>query len=297
MKVIKIILGVTLISLLDPMATADRAIPRGYNRVLFYDDFSSGSLDRSSWKVNTGTSYPGGPANWGTGEIQTYADSPANVFVRDGDLFIMAQRNDKGEWTSARIETVAEHDFSCPAGGKLLIEGNIKLGAAGTDTQAGIWPAFWLLGSAYRGNYQNWPSVGEIDILESPNGESRTWNTVHCGDTWQGGPCNESQGIGSTFPLSRGEWNLIALQIDRSASPQTITWSINSNPSFVLTADDVGDDKAWKSLIESPKMMLLNIAVGGAFPNALAQRATPNDKTEDGEGSQMQVDYVAVYST
>jgi beta-glucanase (GH16 family) len=31
----------------------------------------------------------------------------------------------------------------------------------------GYWPAFWALGSPYRGNYQNWPGIGEFDVMEN----------------------------------------------------------------------------------------------------------------------------------
>lgn len=51
---------------------------------LFADDFKgkNGALPSSKlWLIDTGTSYPNGPAQWGTGEIETYTNSPANVHL------------------------------------------------------------------------------------------------------------------------------------------------------------------------------------------------------------------------
>src|SRR5690606_20071670 len=132
------------------------SLPPGYARTLFHDDFSSPSL--AQWTPAHGTSYAGGPANWGTGETQTYTPAPENLSVRNETLVITPLKGTKG-WTSARIETNPEHDFSCPPAGKLRIQARIRLGAGPAGTQTGIWPAFWALGSGYRGVYTNWPAV------------------------------------------------------------------------------------------------------------------------------------------
>ncbi|MFP5416452.1 MAG: 1,3-beta-glucanase, partial [Actinomycetes bacterium] len=53
----------------------------------FRDDFNgSGLPNPSHWLLTLGTSYPGGPANFGTGEIQTMTNNPSNVDVRNGNL-------------------------------------------------------------------------------------------------------------------------------------------------------------------------------------------------------------------
>jgi len=285
------------------------AIPPDFRSVLFYDDFSStpvGSLpDASKWTIDTGTSYPGGPARWGTNEVQTYTARTSNVAIRDGNLVITPQRDAvSGAWTSARIETVAAHDFSCLAGQKVRIEARLKVGAGARETQMGIWPAFWSLGSRFRGNYHSWPSVGEIDILETLNGEPTAWHTVHCGPTAQGGPCKETTGLGATSPLSRGDWHVLAVEIDREGSDasrpwedETMTWSVDGKTGFKLSGRDVGDKAAWASLAQASKFLLLNVAVGGSFPDAIAKKPTPNAQTLGGDTSSLEVQYVAVFST
>ena len=57
----------------------------------------------NNWLIDTGTSYPGGPANWGTGEIQTYTSSPNNLRVSQ-DSFLPSSPNsqleEKSYWNS-----------------------------------------------------------------------------------------------------------------------------------------------------------------------------------------------------
>ena len=57
--------------------------------------------------------------------------------------------------TSARIET-KRSNFKAPAGGLLAIESRIQMPNVTGDEALGYWPAFWALGSPYRGNWWNW---------------------------------------------------------------------------------------------------------------------------------------------
>lgn len=120
------------------------------------DDFvgTANSLpNTANWIFTTGTSYPGGAANFGTGEIQTYTSSTENLALTgNGTLGITARKDASGAWTSSRIET-QRTDFACAAGGKLRIVGSLSLPPLGANG-IGYWPAFWALGGQFRGNYQ-----------------------------------------------------------------------------------------------------------------------------------------------
>lgn len=124
-------------------------------KVTWSDDFvgQANSLPNpANWLVSTGTSYPGGASNWGTGEIQTYTSDPANLKVSgNGTLQITAIKSGSS-WTSARIET-QRTDFQAEAGGKMRIQASLNLPDMG-EACVGHWPAFWTLGAAFRGNYQ-----------------------------------------------------------------------------------------------------------------------------------------------
>ncbi len=227
--------GVTsVVAALAAVSTAQAALPptpSGWTQV-FADDFTgaANTLPGGNWIIDTGTSYPGGPANWGTGEIQTYTNSTANrAHDGAGNLRITPIRAGNGSWTSARIET-ARADFKAPAGGVLRIEGRIQMPNVTGAEAAGYWPAFWALGSPYRGNYQNWPSIGEFDVMENVNGINSVWAVLHCGVA-PGGPCNEFSGIGtsracpgstcqSAFHTYRFEW-------DSGANPDQLRWYVD----------------------------------------------------------------------
>ncbi|KAK7750512.1 hypothetical protein SLS62_007591 [Diatrype stigma] len=279
------------------------APPPGYTNQLFLDDFSAGALDTNTWTYDLGTSYPNGPANWGTGEIQTYTQDPTNININAEGNLVITPQNNGGQWTSARIESTAAVDFAAPEGGKLWVEANVKVGSPNMaeGSEMGIWPAFWMMGSEFRDNHDLWPSIGEIDILETANGVSTVYHTVHC-DQSPGGVCDEFNGIGSSAPFTRGEWHTIAAEIDRSAADwtqQSLNFYVDRQLSWQIGPAQLQSNEAvWQALSANPKMILLNVAVGGGFPNGISGGATtPDEGTVGGEAVDMEIAYVAAWST
>ncbi|HEY9369576.1 glycoside hydrolase family 16 protein, partial [Streptomyces sp.] len=280
---------------------ADGAVPPpapGWS-LQWSDDFTGPDRalpNPAEWQIDTGHGYPGGPGNWGTGEIQEYTASPDNVRLDGaGNLRITPLRNASGAWTSARIET-KRGDFKAPAGGTLRIEGRVQMPNVTGDAALGYWPAFWALGSPYRGNYWNWPGIGEFDIMENVNGLNSVWGVLHCGVN-PGGPCGETTGIGasracpgascqSAFHTYRFEW-------DRSASPNELRWYVDDQLFHRVDEARVGA-ATWADMTShAGYFLLLNVAMGGAFPDALAG-PTPTAATVPGRP--MVVDYVAVWT-
>ncbi|KAK3937720.1 concanavalin A-like lectin/glucanase domain-containing protein [Diplogelasinospora grovesii] len=285
-------------------------IPRGFSKLVFGDDFNTyaaGSQPNpAKWAFDLGTSYPGGPQQWGTNEVQTYTKSTDNIVITKSGTLLITPLLVNGKWTSSRIETTPAHDFACPAGKKIRIEANLRLGNNPSAQSMGIWPAFWMLGSAYRGNYWNWPTIGEVDVLESVNGVPTAWQTIHCGPNGNGGPCNEYSGIGNSVGgFTRNDWHTISVDIDRtnaggSWQGEKLTWRLDGKEIFSVTGTRVNDEAAWTTVTRSAKFLLLNVAVGGSFPDNLANDAhvqTPTAQTIGGKGASMEVKYVAVFST
>ncbi|GAA3123186.1 beta-glucanase (GH16 family) [Kribbella aluminosa] len=270
--------------------------PAGWSTV-WSDDFDgpSGSLPSSTnWIVDTGHGYPGGPGNWGTGEIQNYTNSPDNLSLDGaGNLKITPRRDAAGNWTSARIES-QRANFKPPAGGVLAIESRIQMPNVTGDAALGYWPAFWALGSPYRGNYWNWPGIGEFDIMENVNGIDSVWGVLHCGVN-PGGPCNETTGLGanracpgsacqSAFHTYRFEW-------DTSVTPNQLRWYVDGQQFHSLSKSQFPAD-TWSNMTShAGYFVLLNLAIGGAFPDAL-NGPTPRASTVPDKP--MVVDYVAV---
>src|SRR5919107_4009490 len=131
--------------------TAEAALPApppGWTRV-WADDFTGAAStlpNGADWIIDTGTQYPGGPAQWGTGEVQTYTNSTSNISHDGaGNLRITPIRSTSGQWTSARIET-RRTDFKAPAGGVLRIEGRVQMPNVTGSAASGYLPGFWALG-------------------------------------------------------------------------------------------------------------------------------------------------------
>ncbi|WP_329063210.1 glycoside hydrolase family 16 protein [Streptomyces sp. NBC_01429] len=285
---------------LSGAGTAQGAIPPapGWN-LQWSDDFDGANRalpNSANWQTDTGHGYPGGPGNWGTGEIQNYTASPDNLSLDgNGNLRITPLRDGAGNWTSGRIET-KRSDFKAPAGGTLRIESRIQMPNVTGAAASGYWPAFWALGSPYRGNYWNWPGIGEFDIMENVNGLNSVWGVLHCGVN-PGGPCNETTGIAasracpgascqSAFHTYRFEW-------DRSVTPNELRWYVDDQLFHTVRQNQM-DAASWTNMTDhAGYFILLNVAIGGAFPDALGG-STPTAATVPGRP--MLVDYVAVWT-
>ncbi|MFG2602984.1 glycoside hydrolase family 16 protein [Streptomyces sp. NPDC048514] len=268
--------------------------PAGWTQV-FADDFvgpAGAGVSSSDWQYATGTSYPGGAAAWGTGEVETMTSSTNNVALDgNGNLLITPRRDASGHWTSGRIETTRT-DFQPPAGGKLRVQARIRMPDATGAAAKGYWPAFWMLGSPFRGNYWNWPGVGELDIMENVQGLNTDWATVHCG-TSPGGPCNETTGIGGstscTGATCQGGFHTYAMEWDRSTGPEEIRFYLDGVVFHTVKASQV-DAATWANATGHGYFVILDVAMGGGFPAAFG--GGPDNGTEPGHP--MTVDYVQV---
>ncbi|POR31369.1 Glucan endo-1,3-beta-glucosidase A1 [Tolypocladium paradoxum] len=226
-------------------------------------------------------------------ELQTYTPSNRNIQVSGGDTLQIVPWRDggvQGGWTSGRLES--KYVFTPTPGQVTRVEAQIKFGGNGIDRKQGIWPAFWMLGDAIRHGV-GWPECGEIDILEIINGQLTGYGTVHC-DRIPGGICNEGQGIGGNTGIPNQDWHTWRVDFDRRSGnwrDQSITWFMDGRQFHQVTGGRINNEGVWGRLWNSPLFFILNVAVGGNWPGY------PNDGTQDGYGSMMEVAYVAHYST
>jgi hypothetical protein len=279
---------------------ADAAVPgppSGMTTV-FSDDFTGAAgtgLNRTNWLYDIGTSYPGGAANWGTGEVETVTDSTSNVYQDgSGNLVIKPIRDGSGRWTSGRVET-QRTDFAAPAGGRVRIEARLQQPNVSGAAAAGYWPAFWALGAAARPvGATNWPGVGEWDVMEDINGRSSVFSALHCGSS-PGGPCNETTGLTSGERACGGcqtGFHTYAVEYDRSVSPEQMRFYLDGSNYFTLNSGQV-DATTWNNATHHGMFVILNVAIGGGFPAAFG--GGPTAATQS--GVPMLVDYVAVYQS
>ena len=235
--------------------------PEGWNLV-WHDEFEASSIDPANWTFDIG----GG--GWGNGEAENYTSRPENVRLENGMLVIEA-RQEKYEdsyYTSARLKTQGLQNFQYGR-----IEGRLKV-----PPGAGLWPAFWMLGSDFNGS--NWPDCGEIDIMEYIGKEpDLIFGTLH--------------GPGYSGALGLSKWNRQTYNIADDFhtyviewDPDQIRWYYDGTQYFTVNRADVGD-REW--VFNQPFFIILNLAVGGQLPGPVGlDTVFP---------AQYLVDYVRVY--
>src|SRR6204780_1700315 len=268
-----------------PTAMASAAVPgppSGWSTV-FSDDFNGGAgsgID-SQWMYDTGAG-----SSFGTGEIETMTNSTSNVHLDgNGNLDITALGSGSS-WTSGRVQTTSAN-VGAPAGGELEVTASIEQPTGGP----GYWPAFWMLGPG------QWPENGEIDIMEDVNSLSELSGTIHCG-TDPGGPCNEPDGIGSGLTSCGGcqsGYHTYTMILNRTnTSDELITFYLDGNSYFTVTEAQVGTS-TWQAAFDHNLSIILDLAMGGAYPNGVCNCTSPTSSTAS--GGTMSVAYVAAYST
>jgi len=270
--------------------------PAGYT-LTFSDDFTGTAYTPidGNWIQDSGTGYPGGAANWGTGEVETMTTGTSNVHLDGhGHLGIKPLRDAAGHWTSGRVET-SRTTFAALAGGKLKVDAVIQQPNVSGAGAAGYWPAFWMLGAAARGTgATGWPGIGEVDIMEDVNGLSSVFSTIHCG-TNPGGPCHETTGLGSGQKACTGcqtGFHRYTMLYDRSVSPERVAFYLDGTNIFNVYSTQV-DAATWNAALHHGFFIILNVAMGGGFPGAFGGGPTSSTVS----GAPMLVDYVAVWTS
>jgi beta-glucanase (GH16 family) len=277
-------------------AFAATACAQTWGDPVWSDEFNSaepGAVpDASKWTFDVGGN------GWGNHELEVYcapgsstrapcdAKNPNAFQDGHGHLIIRAKKVSEepaptGSWTSARLKTVRLKDFQY---GRM--ESCIKL-----PVGAGLWPAFWMLGTVGK-----WPAGGEIDVMENiPEsggsgaglGPTKVESTIH-------GPSSSEKGKFSlteilTFPGGqRVDDSTPACHVYGAIwSPFMVQFYVDDwrKPFFVRTAADVPAGGRW--VFNAPFYFLLNLAVGGDWPGP------PNVTTPS--VAEMVVDYLRVY--
>jgi hypothetical protein len=263
-------------------ATTVPGPPSGWSTV-FSDGFSgsSGSGIDSQWMYDTGAG-----STFGTGEIETMTNSTSNVHQDGSGHLDITALGSGSNWTSGRVQTTSAN-VGAPAGGELEVTASIEQPTGGT----GYWPAFWMLGPG------QWPENGEIDIMEDVNSLSELSGTVHCG-TDPGGPCNETDGIGSGLVGCGGcqsGYHTYTMILNRTnTAAESITFYLDGNQYFSVSESQIGTS-TWQAAFDHNMSIILDLAMGGGYPNGVCGCTSPTGSTAS--GGTMSVGYVAAYTT
>ena len=252
-------------------AAAPAGIPAPQDRWHFdstpvwQDEFDGeGVPDPARWSYDTGGH------GWGNNELQYYTDRPANAFVSDGLLTIVAHRQRAGKlrYTSARLVSRGKGDFRY---GRIEIRARLPVAR-------GTWPALWMLPTDNR--YGNWPRSGEIDIMEHVGFDRGVVHqTVHTQAYnhrlgTQRAAQKKLDDVDTNFHRYRVDW-----------TPGYIHGYIDDERVFEFPNEGTGVD-AWP--FDQRFHLVMNLAVGGDWggQQGVDEAAFP---------AWMEVDYVRVY--
>jgi beta-glucanase (GH16 family) len=235
--------------------------------------------DASVWKINLGHGI------FGNGEIETMTNNPGNVYLDGhGNLDITAV-GQGDSWTSGRLQT--NRMFGAPAGGEMMVSAEIQ--QPNPASGLGYWPAFWMLGTGV------WPAHGEIDIMEDANAISQHSGTLHCG-TDPGGPCNETTGLSSDLQAcancQTGYHDYSVIIDRRQPGAEQIRWYLDGTEFYHVDEAKVGA-AAWTTAVDGEFTIILDIAMGGSYPDNQCGCSAPNGATT--AGGTMSVRKLAVY--
>lgn len=236
------------------------------------DQFEGETLNRDDWNVELHD--PG----WVNNELQSYVDSPENIYIEDGSLVLkpVEKVNEDGtvSYTSGRVNTQNKHDFKYG-----LFEARVKV-----PEGQGFLPAFWMM-PTNENLYGQWPRCGEIDIMEVLGNDTDTsYGTIHYGN-----PHSESQG---SYTLEEGTFSEEYHVFDVEWEPGKISWYVDEKlihtESSWYSATEGQGEITYPAPFDQPFYIILNLAVGGNWPG------NP-DETTDIAGSAYYIDYVKVY--
>jgi beta-glucanase (GH16 family) len=225
--------------------------------------------DLAKWIFATG----GG--GWGNKELESYTSRLENAEQRGGNLVITARKEDyvgldgiERPYTSARLTTKGQF---VQAYGRFEARMQLPLGK-------GIWPAFWMLGNDI--DSVRWPAAGEIDVMENIGEPGRIYSTLH-GPGYSG-----AAAISAPFTLPAGAavntgFHVYAVEW----TPDDIKFFFDDKLIVERTPKDLPPGTKW--VYDHPFFLLLNVAVGGAWPG------NPDETTRFPQ--RMLVDYVRVY--
>jgi beta-glucanase (GH16 family) len=224
-------------------------VPGGYTKLVWHDEFDGEGAPSS--------------ANWGyeqgfvrNEELQWY--QPDNVSVGNGLLTITARRETKAnpnykagssDWKTNRQSAAYTSSSMTTSGKQSWQYGRFEL-CAKIPISNGMWPAWWTLGLSGQ-----WPSNGEIDIMEFYKGKILA--NVGCG----------------TATAYQPKWDSVSKAVDAAWAAKFHVWRMDWNSTQIdLYVDDtlMNDAKLADMLNadgKSPFMqkayMILNLAIGG----------------------------------
>jgi beta-glucanase (GH16 family) len=187
----KILISTALLFIVSGLYYPVAAQPSYENyRLVWSDEFNgSGLPDSRNW------SYEEGYVR--NNELQYYTrQRQENVRMENGNLIIEARRDNwnGNEYTSASLYSRGKQEFQYG-----IFEMRARI-----DVRQGSWPAFWTLGVSGE-----WPSNGEIDIMEYYAGKLHANLCWGSKERWKGIWSSKTRDAGSDFAEDFHIWRML----------------------------------------------------------------------------------------
>ncbi|WP_164545769.1 glycoside hydrolase family 16 protein [Paenibacillus albus] len=254
------------------MTVGDRLMTGSDNgwKLIWNEDFEGPDIDLSRWD------YDIGGHGWGNNERQYYTKEARNAYIKDSKLIIKAiqEEYEGSPYTSAKLVTRGKADWLY---GRFEIRAKLPSGQ-------GIWPAFWMLPTDPQ-LYGNWPSSGEIDMMEMVGKEpNRVHGTLHMGNPhiYKGGSFALAEGnFADHFHIFTLDW-----------TPEQIRWYIDGelyhkSSEWYSRETEFAEPTPYPAPFNQPFYLMLNLAVGGYWPGS------PDESTVLPQ--MLEVDYIRIY--
>lgn len=230
------------------------------------------AADPARWSHDVGCGPDGD--GWGNGELQWYGDGTANAVVKGGALVITAKVQAAGAaktcvgpsavgYSSARLHTQAK--FAQKYG---RFEARMQIPAG-----IGLWSAFWLMGADYTP--ENWPICGEIDVMENAGNEAASVHGAIHGPTADKSATGDTyvdEGVHGKATLAKGKlaeaFHVYAIEWEH----EVVRWYLDDKLFFTAKPGNLPAGATW--VFDHPFFLVVNLAIGGAFPDPPAPDAT-----------------------
>ena len=248
--------------------------PSPYTQLVWSDEFNgNGAIDTSKWFHQT--QLPAG-GSWFNNEIQHYTNRTTNSYVANGNLHIVAKRENFTAQGHTKTHTSARLNSKFA-----FTHGRVEVRAM-LPTGVGTWPAIWTLGKninengAYWDNQgfgtTSWPACGEIDIMEHwGDNQNFVQSAMHTPSSF-GNTVNKG---GQTIPTASTAFHLYQLEW----SPEKMVFSVNNRVHYTYNPP-VKNASTWP--FNADQYLILNIAIQSSIPPSFTESA-------------MVIDYVRVY--
>ena len=274
--------GLSLSCQSESVSTAQPSQPDSTNipglRLVWADEFTKeGAPDPKKWRFEQGFVR--------NNELQWY--QPDNARCQNGMLTIEARREQRAnpaykagssDWKTNR-PTINYTSTSMNTNGLQTWQYGRFLMRARIDTRAGLWPAFWTLGTLGE-----WPANGEIDIMEFYKGKLLANVAFGSAKRWTANWRSSAKPLSSfTDPNWAQQFHIWRMDWDETSIKLYVDDLLLNE---VKLSETLNGDGSGTNPFRQPHYLLLNMAVGGD---------NGGDPTSTSFPAKFDVDYVRVY--